>query len=208
MRVTAITKGSADGQGVGRPPHERRRDPQMYEAFSAPADQFFDYYGRALPPETEAKRWQRQVTISLPPTPAAEACRTYARVVWSRQAFDHVNPAALYGDGKGRLRQYSAKIVFPPKAHDSYGAPILVRFAGRSSGARLRDNGQVKQYGGLGETFELVARESTRTGKLSVRTWVPADEFTWLAIKSESFCNASDVSLTIDYRAAAPTGYS
>ena len=177
---------------------------QSYELKGNPAERFYNRGERELPPGSQIEVEYHGYAVALLPGFAQQARRTYARFAWAKDAPDHVNPAAP-GDAENRLYQFLAKISLGPGMYPEYKTSVSGRLAGRSSGARRKEWGQPKQFACSGDPFELVAAQGKSAPQLSVRSWRPTDELTWLKTKPYSYWGAADYDLSIDCWSRFPT---
>ena len=152
--------------------------PQIYENKANPEGRFFDYDERELPAGPHAKMTGNKTNSLLAPNFAYRAYQPFARLVWSRESPDHVNPAAPE-EGMGRLYQVVARLSPPSDNHEDYRASIIACSTAWPSGAPRREDDPPRLFVYSADSFEPGTVRSTNAELFSVRSWRPVDELAW-----------------------------
>ena len=88
------------------------RAPRIYENGATPGGRFCNRDVWERPEGAPARMTGTEATAVSAPSFAPQTRRLFARLVWGREAPDHVNSAAPEA-GEGRLRHFLARIISP-----------------------------------------------------------------------------------------------
>ena len=141
---------------------------------------------------------------SLPPGFATVACPMFARLVWSKEAPDHVNPGVRRDACRGRLFKFVSGLAFSSKLCPGYDASILDQLPVWPSVPRRSDACHPGMAMGLGDPLRLTSVNSATTGHLSARGLWPADIQQWPFGNRAFFWRAHDASFSANGWSARP----